>query len=67
MKINSKGYIEPEVGEIISTHDEVKLKVVRSGNCRKCHFKNITCYHIPCGSETRDDGLDIKFKDVKDE
>ena len=67
MKINSKGYIEPEVGEIISTHDGVKLKVVRSGNCRECHFENILCCHIPCGSGTRDDGLDIQFKEIKDE
>ena len=67
MKINSKGYIEPEVGEIIEVPGGIKVKVVRSGNCRKCHFENILCSHIPCDSETRDDGLDIKFKEIKDE
>ena len=48
MKINSKGYIEPEVGEIIEVPGGIKVKVVRSGNCRKCHFENILCSHIPC-------------------
>lgn len=67
---SSKGEFYAGLGQCIlfpskTQRDWIKFKVVRSGNCHECHFKNILCSHIPCGSVTRDDGLDIKFKDVK--
>lgn len=74
MKINSKGYIEPEVG--------VKFKINANGNqaqvktllfdlcvntCDKCIFYNENNCIFPCLNEERDDNNQVIYKEIKDE
>lgn len=70
MKINSKGFIEPEVGEEFNLIGGSSIiKTVLDNNvltCYDCIFLNNTCI-LPCLSEDRDDKNDVIYKEITDE
>lgn len=69
MKINSKGYIEPEVGEeFIAYEHRKKCKVVlmnENNTCDKCIFYEDEKCYFPCMNEDRDDDIGVIYKDVR--
>ena len=74
MKINSKGYIEPEVGEkfeIKSNDMQVSVETLLFdlcvNTCDKCIFHSENNCIFPCLNEDRDDNNQVIYKDVRDE
>ena len=68
MKINSKGYIEPEVGDIVvDTVSQKRLIVSKGHKCDECEYRQ-ECMQalIACKKCERDDNEDIVFKELKD-
>ncbi len=71
MKINSKGYIEPEIGDEFTAYEHrKKAKTVladEDNTCNKCVFYDDEKCYFPCMNGDRDDNASIIYKEVKDE
>lgn len=70
MKINSKGYIEPEVGEIFklpNSNKKVKVELFEDINdCLKCTFYKCDECLMPCSLDEREDDSQVIYKEIKD-
>lgn len=71
MKINSKGYIEPGIGEIFmsATFNDFKCQVVKSDEgCTDCIFEyNCRDESVPlaCSGKFREDEEEVVFKIIE--
>lgn len=69
MKINSKGYIEPAVGEVFKNTigHNVKVMCVKTPNnvltCKDCFYIKHSCV-FGCSSDERDDNNNVVFTKV---
>lgn len=73
MKINSKGYIEPKVGDkfkiiMNNTNAVIEATLFNSDKCmcNRCIFYNEDNCIFACQNNDRDDNNFVSYKEIKD-